>query len=106
MKRCKGGQQVRGLFRKDPGSAARRERGAAGAESSARLGAPVGVAIRGAEEGQPGQPEAGGAAGLLLTWLSSFSAAIRSFGSMVPFSAWMMRLRSISPVGAPRPPDQ
>ena len=51
----------------------------------------------------------GGAAGLLLTWLSSFSAAIRSFGSMVPFSAWMIRLRSISPGGgsaAPGPVGQ
>lgn len=111
MKRCKGSQQVRRLFRKDPGSAAGLGlgRGAARAESSARLGAPVAVAIRGAEEGQPRQPEAGGAAGLLLTWLSSFSAAIRSFGSMVPFSAWMIRLRSISPGGgsaAPGPVGQ
>lgn len=51
----------------------------------------------------------GGAAGPLLTWLSSFSAAIRSFGSMVPFSAWMIRLRSISPGGgsaAPGPVGQ
>lgn len=39
----------------------------------------------------------GGRRGPGLTWLSSFSAAIRSFGSMVPFSAWMIRLRSISP---------
>ena len=71
-------------------------------------GARVGVEIRGAEEGEPGEP-AGGAAGLLLTWLSSFSAAIRSFGSMVPFSAWMIRLRSISPGGgsaAPGPVGQ
>lgn len=51
----------------------------------------------------------GGAAGPLLTWLSSFSAAIRSFGSMVPFRAWMIRLRSISPGGgsaAPGPVGQ
>lgn len=72
-------------------------------------GSPGGGGDRGAEEGQPRQPEAGGAAGLLLTWLSSFSAAIRSFGSMVPFSAWMIRLRSISPGGgsaAPGPVGQ
>lgn len=70
-----------------------------------RVGARVGVEIRGAEEGEPGEA----AEGPLLTWLSSFSAAIRSFGSMVPFSAWMIRLRSISPGGgsaAPGPVGQ
>lgn len=32
-----------------------------------------------------------------LTWLSSFSAAMRSLGSMVPFRAWMILLGSIFP---------
>lgn len=36
----------------------------------------------------------------LLTWLSSVSAAILSFGSIVPFSAWMIRLRSMSAGGS------
>lgn len=39
----------------------------------------------------------------MLTWLSSVSAAILSFGSIVPFSAWMIRLRSMSAAGAPVP---
>lgn len=105
---------MREPLRKDPRRAAPPDPGAGAgagvgqAERRVGVGARVLVEIRGAEKREPREParRQGGAAGPLLTWLSSFSAAIRSFGSMVPFSAWMIRLRSISRAGAPRPPDQ
>lgn len=87
-------------------------RGASRAETSARVRSPRWGGDQGRRGGKAGRDRGGcqgGAAGPLLTWLSSFSAAIRSFGSMVPFSAWMIRLRSISPGGgsaAPGPVGQ
>ena len=101
---------MREPLRKDPGSTAPPDPGAGAEPAESRVGvrgpgSRLGVGIRGAEEGEPGEA----AGGPLLTWLSSFSAAIRSFGSMVPFSAWMIRLRSISPGGgsaAPGPVGQ
>lgn len=61
MKRCKGNQQVREQFRKDPVSAAKLDPGAGGGEGSRpreALGseAPVGVEIRGAKKAKPGEP--------------------------------------------------
>lgn len=77
---------------------------------SAGVPSPGGGRDEGRRAGRAGNPAGGSAPAAAgrrrpaLTWLSSFSAAIRSLGSMVPFSAWMIRLRSISPGGGSAAP--